>query len=662
MVKLSISLPFFLFSVATAIPLDTQLEGCVDNSFLWSYKLNDPVWQNLGDSFFNQKYNLKSILDSTAFPGVYYDLAREWLTASLNQKNGATLPETSRKAQHASYLLLKDNVKQTSVITLESAVTSSGKSYKLADLLQTLTDYNNGVNKDSSPPTCASKAQSIHVLHTNDIHSHFEQFNKYGTDCTADQITKNQCFGGVARITSLVNTLRKKYENSILVDAGDQFQGTLFFNTYGGSIIANWMNDIKYDLLSVGNHEFDRGVHYLSGFLKSLDFHKVSANIEKAHIPELVEAGLKPYAIFPQYKLAVIGFITNTTGDITNVKNVTFYNPVISVQKQIDELHSKGIKRIICVSHNGYSEDLYLAKNTRGISLIVGGHSHSLLTKFALPGAVGSYPSPTQNLDNTTTYVVQAHRYGDYLGDVEVRFDENDNLTFLDGNPILLDQTISVDERTAKQVADWKQVFEAETKAVVGAVKEDLLNSQCQGGECLLGNLLANSWLEWSQTLSDKGHISLVNVGGLRASLVKGNVTVANVMAVLPFGDSIVQFKATGSSLWQTVQNTVNGVNPDGTKVISLPRFVGLKYTYQASDKVLKSIEIQVDGIWSPIDLNKQYNVIATEFVANGGDNIFRPAPTNGINTGMKVDDIAIQYFKKYGTVDVSLVGSINVV
>lgn len=115
-------------------------------------------------------------------------------------------------------------------------------------------------------------------------------------------------------------------------------------------------------LKTIGNHEYDTGVEYLGSFIKNLTFPVVSSNVELDDVLPLKVAGVKPYHIFPEYKLGVIGYITNTTQDISpQARGIRFYNPVGIVQHHVDELKSMGINRIVCVSHNGYEDDKYLA-------------------------------------------------------------------------------------------------------------------------------------------------------------------------------------------------------------------------------------------------------------------------------------------------------------
>ena len=253
-------------------------------------------------------------------------------------------------------------------------------------------------------------------------------------------------------------------------------------------------------------------------FIKNLSFPVINSNIELGTAPALAKAGVRPYAIFPKYNLGIIGFITNTTGFITKAaSDVIFNNPIGPVQKAINELHSKGINRIVCLSHNGYFDDQYLAENTRGISLIVGGHSHSLLLNNASePGADGKYPTKAKNLDGKTTWVVQAHRFGDYLGHVDLEWNEEHDLISIQGYPILLDQTIPKEPQVQAQIDELSKVFGKYSKDVLTVATGDFDTAICRTSECPLGDLVADAMLE--KGISSGAELAMTNAGGLRSS------------------------------------------------------------------------------------------------------------------------------------------------
>jgi 2',3'-cyclic-nucleotide 2'-phosphodiesterase (5'-nucleotidase family) len=391
-------------------------------------------------------------------------------------------------------------------------------------------------------------ATKLTILHTNDIHAHLDEFNKGGTgnneiikDCNDAAKKANACFGGIARMKTVIDAFRKNTTNVALLDAGDQFQGTLFFNYFNATPTAELMNALQYDAMTIGNHgnnnltlEFDNGEAYLNTFINMLKFPVISSNMDLTH-SMMARSNVQPYTIIKKYNLGVIGYITNTTGQISmNTKDITFNNPVPVVQKWINELHAKGIKRVIALSHNGYFQDKYLAENTRGLHLIVGGHSHSLLLKnTSVADVVGPYPTAVTGLDGKVTHVVQAHRYGDYLGHIDLEWDVSDNLVSLKGDPILLDQTISQDQTIQTKVQKLREHFLPLIKKTVAfsAAAFSSCGKTNYGKrhlmiECEMGELVAQCMLQDQSGLAD---FAWTNSGGIRAAFPAGNVSVAGM-------------------------------------------------------------------------------------------------------------------------------------
>ncbi|KAJ1926865.1 hypothetical protein EC988_010268, partial [Linderina pennispora] len=193
---------------------------------------------------------------------------------------------------------------------------------------------------------------------------------------------------------TLINKLREGHPNTLLFDAGDQAQGTLFYTVDKFNATYKLMNHLKYDAMCIGNHEFDDGPDFVAKFFNLLRFPVVCANMDTSKNPNLAKI-VKPYTIIDKYQLGVIGYITNTTGSISSSgPTVSFSDPATAVNKYVKILRKKGIKRIIAVSHNGYKEDQEVAARTHGLDLIVGGHSHTYLSLNASePGAGGLYPT-----------------------------------------------------------------------------------------------------------------------------------------------------------------------------------------------------------------------------------------------------------------------------
>lgn len=260
----------------------------------------------------------------------------------------------------------------------------------------------------------------ITILHTNDVHSHIDPF-------PADH-PRNANMGGVARRANLIESIRKENPNVLLLDAGDIFQGTPYFNYYGGELEFKLMSMLNYDLATMGNHDFDNGLEGFVAQLPHAKFDFVSANYDFKNT--MLDGIVKPYKTFKKagIKIGVFGLGIELEGlvDKKNYKETVYKNPVETAQEMTRILKTQEkCDLIICLSHIGYSYgkdsqkicDLKLAEQTKDIDLIIGGHTHTFLDK----------PTIVKNLDGIDTLVNQVGCYGINLGRIDFYFDKDKN-------------------------------------------------------------------------------------------------------------------------------------------------------------------------------------------------------------------------------------------
>ncbi|KAJ2779765.1 hypothetical protein GGI15_003771 [Coemansia interrupta] len=479
-------------------------------------------------------------------------------------------------------------------------------------------------NKHNSDP-----GSSLRIIHTNDIHAHYSPFNRVGNDCSDSDISKGNCFGGAARLVTTINKLCNEHPNSLLFDAGDQAQGTLFYTLGKFNTTIEVMNELKYDAMCIGNHEFDDGPDFLATFFEKINFPAICANIDTSGNANLAKV-VKPYVIIDKHNLGVIGYITNTTGSISKAgPTISFSDAATAVNKYVKVLRQKGVKRIIAVSHNGYQQDMDVAANTHGLDLIVGGHSHTYLALNASePGAGGLYPTAVTNLDGKATYVVQAKAWGEYVGYVDIAFNPDGSVASLTGMPIHMTQDIVEDPAMASNIAKWRKPFDAYGSTVVGSMAADVSNAGCKENECALGDLIADAML-WSQNQIEPTDVALINGGAIRAGLAAGPVKVKDLILVSPFNDALVSIKLSGKS----IRNIITGVFDkksvtNGRPVIGFVQISGARVKYRSDaspGQTIVSIEVGKNGTWSMLDDSKTYTVVTLGYVANGGDNIIDP-------------------------------------
>ncbi len=266
----------------------------------------------------------------------------------------------------------------------------------------------------------AGSPKKITILHTNDVHSHIDPFGP--------EDGRNPNKGGVARRAGLIASIREQNPNTLLFDAGDIFQGTPYFNYYGGELEFKLMSMLKYDAATIGNHDFDNGIDGLNAQMPHAEFDFISSNYNFKNT--VMEQHVKRYKtyIVDGIKVGVFGLGIELNGlvDKNLYKETVYLNPIEVAQDMCGILKEKEkCDLVICLSHLGYQysdlsnkpSDLLLAKASKNIDLIIGGHTHTFLDK----------PAVVKNIENKNVLVNQVGCYGINLGKIDFYFDLDKN-------------------------------------------------------------------------------------------------------------------------------------------------------------------------------------------------------------------------------------------
>ena len=479
------------------------------------------------------------------------------------------------------------------------------------------------------------------ILHTNDFHSRFEPISRFDSGCSAENNAEGSCFGGYARLVNAVADARARTNNSILVDGGDQFQGTLFYTYYKGEFAAEMMNNLAYDGMTVGNHEFDDGPEVLRGFMDSVGFPILMSNADVSGEPFLAGVLQKSTIITRGgEKIGLIGLTAENTDELSSPgDNVIFSDSVTAVQGEVDKLTAQGVNKIIVLSHSGYAVDMAVAAGTSGVDVIVGGHSNTYLNS-ADPRAAGPYPTFVNG-----TAVVQAYAYGKYLGELNVTFDDDGEVTRASGEPILIDASVPENADIVARIAERAAPLEEIRTKVVATTGAMIQGDRafCRQQECEIGNLVADAML---QRVADQGiSVAIANSGGLRSSIDEGEVTMGEVLTVLPFQNTLSTFQVDGATLLAALEN---GVSQHEDVAGRFPQVAGMKYTFDVSQDPgarISEVMISVDGAWVALDESATYGVVSNNYVRGGGDGyrMFRNA-SNVYDYGPDLADVVAEY------------------
>ncbi|XP_063078849.1 5'-nucleotidase isoform X2 [Engraulis encrasicolus] len=481
-------------------------------------------------------------------------------------------------------------------------------------------------------------AWDLTLLHTNDVHARVEETSRDSGKCT-----KNPCFGGVARRHTKVTELRKTEPNVLLLDGGDQFQGTVWFNFYKGAEAAYFMNQLKYDAMALGNHEFDNGWEGLvQPFLQDVECPVLSANIRAAASIEPKVAGhYLPYKIFDMgpEKVAVVGYTSRETPALSLPgPHLIFEDEIAALQTQVDKISTLGVNKIIALGHSGFTVDKEIAEKVKGVDVVIGGHTNTFLYTGDAPSSevpAGPYPYMVTSQDGRQVPVVQAYAFGKYLGHLKVTFDSSGNVVTATGNPILLDDQVPQDPDILADVEQWKINLANYSAQYVGETLVYLngTSQECRFQECNLGNLICDAMVDHNIKYPDElqwNHVSacMLNGGAVRSPIDErarnGSITMEDLIAVLPFGSTFDLVQLKGSTIKKAFEH---GVRRHGSATGEFLQVSGFQLEIDLSQPAysrVKSISILCTDCrvprYEPLEDDKVYKVAMPSYLVDGGD------------------------------------------
>lgn len=452
---------------------------------------------------------------------------------------------------------------------------------------------------------------NLTIMHTNDTHGNLDN---------------------VAKRVTLVKEIREENPNNLLLDAGDVFSGTLYFNKFEGQADLTFMNLMKYDAMTFGNHEFDLGSSpdghlSLSKFISGADFPFVASNVDFSADANLAPLETDGYTGAAQdgeiyegiikevngEKIGIFGLTTEETSSISSANKVAFTNYVTAAKEAVAAFETQGVDKIIAITHIGFDDnplvdnDKELAKEVPSIDVIVGGHTHS---KVEAPLKVGN------------TIIVQADQYNNYLGELDVTFNDAGEVIAHEG--LLRKVADAAEDAEAKELlAPYKAEVDEMKNKEIGVSIDKALNGErasVRTGETDLGNLITDGMLAAAKKIEPETTIALTNGGGIRASIDAGPITYGDVLTMMPFGNSLAIMELSGAELKEALEHSVKDFPLANGGFL---HFSGLFFNYDAKapvgDRVL-SVFSEEDGSYVDVEDAKMYKVATNTFTAKGGD------------------------------------------
>ncbi|MGN7408133.1 5'-nucleotidase C-terminal domain-containing protein [Sporosarcina sp. SAFN-010] len=503
------------------------------------------------------------------------------------------------------------------------------------------------------------------VMHMNDHHAYLEPF---------------------PYVATVVNELRAKHENNLLLHGGDVFSGDLYWSKYKGKADTVMMNYLGFDAVTFGNHEFDEGGSHdaMRNYVKGASFPVLGANIDLSAEPEL--AALQTRGVVENAKgggvydgtivevngekIGLFGLTTEETADIASPNKVKLENYIERAKATVEAFEAKGVNKIVALTHIGvhessvYGSDQSLAKAVPGIDVIVGGHSHTELKE----------PITVANNAGGKTLIVQTGEYAKNLGTLDVKFNPKGEMYSNHGELIVIDkEKIKPDKKAAGILAPFTLGVEELKKESIGVESEVVLDakrdssnegtSSVRHNETNLGNLIADAMLWKAKTLPSlqgKTVIAMQNGGGIRTSVDEGTITVGEIVKVLPFGNPLAIVEAPGKDIKRALENSVKADAIEGGKGLQeyggFLHVGGMKFTFDSTKKAgerVQDVMVLEGEEYVALDEEKTYFIATNSFTARGGDgyDVFKEASAAGRVTDPGFSDTQnmIEYLQSMG-------------
>lgn len=481
------------------------------------------------------------------------------------------------------------------------------------------------------------EAQHLTILHTNDVHGRLAPFQyKGGQDLV----------GGLARRATIIKQIEGANKCAVTVDAGDFAQGSLFFNTFKGVPDAELMSEAGYDVVTLGNHEFDRGLTDLKNMIKGFSIPVVSSNIEFIENPE-IQSLIKPYTITNCHglKIGFMGLVPKDLKSLTAPKNYKLYDPVETTRQVVKKLDPH-VDLMVVISHMGIKEDLMLAKSVEEVDVIVGGHSHTLINQPKLFHKNGD-----------KTLVVQGGELGVYLGRLDLRFKDKKIEDYY-YQLIPINEEIEPDIGIKNKIAVLSEQIKANTEEIIGQIEIPLGID----GENIRKKLLPSGSLVTEAIKAKISDVDIVlqNSGGIRPykRLGPGAITKADIARLYPFENTIVTLELKGRDLKSVLETSSKNLPGNSGGFL---QSLGLQYTVDTSKEEGKRVSnILVNN--APLEKNKLYRIAINDFMYKGGNEYtqFKNA-TKHYDTNFMIQDTIIDYIRQNSPISLEVRDKITI-
>ncbi|CAG9559138.1 unnamed protein product [Danaus chrysippus] len=516
----------------------------------------------------------------------------------------------------------------------------------------------------------------LNIIHFNDFHAHFDEIALNGASCNP---AVGDCIGGFSRLYTAIRQARQLSPDSLVLNGGDTFQGTIWYNFLRWNVSQHFMNLIPHDAHVLGNHEFDHGVDGLLPYLERLNAPMLGANVNTTFEPELAKY-VKNHIVVERRgrKIGIIGILLRTFS--APIGNVIMEDELEAVNREAAILSRQGVDIIIVLSHVGYASDMRLASRmSPEVDIIVGAHSHSFLNNGEGPDGsrpVGEYPSIVTQENGHRILVVQASAYTRYLGEIKLFFNSEGKIESWSGQPIYLGTSVIKDPQMELLLEPWRREVRAIGDEVLGQAVTSLRRG-CYRQECNLGSWLCDGLLEQVMSRASDGawgyaHVCMMNAGGIRNQINPGAITTEALLMAMPFENIVQVYDLRGEYLLQALEFSVGVAQTDPNNFYSsrMLQLSGFRVVYNATAPIgsrvvsaaVRCVRCDVPR-YEPLKNDSVYRVLTQNYIGDGGGGYTMLSENRENLVNLEVDYVMIQrYLRKQGSVVKDLDGRIKIV
>ena len=464
----------------------------------------------------------------------------------------------------------------------------------------------------------------IDILGINDFHGALEESGKDP---------------GLAKLGSYLRQNHDRNpEGTLILSAGDMFQGSMLSTVLKGKPVTAAMNDIGFDAMALGNHEFDWGIKTLQGLKDLADFPFLAANLFDRRTGEQPE-GIEPYVVIKRQgtTIGIIGLITLETLECTSSERLTgleIRDPAMVLRNTIPKVRQQGAEVVVVLSHLGCSlvngqltgEAVELVKAVPGIDALLAGHSHQMLA-----GEIQGVP------------VVQAAYNGRAVESIRLFYSRGQKqlLESLGTVADIIPANLMPDPGVSAIIDSYGSEVKSAQSVILGQNLSELAHDRYQVSP-------VGCWVSDVIRQAASADVAFLNGGSLRTPLPAGNLTVGQFWNLVPFDNTMVLQEMTGTDILKVLEYGINNAKYGSIQ------FSGLKVHYDAAKPAGQRVFAITLADKTPLVREKSYRVVANDFIAGGGDGfiMFREAGTPQINTNQVVRNVLMDYIKQTGTVD----------